>query len=372
MKVNRIAFGALALTVMVSCGKKPDMASILGGGDATPQEYKTLVLNEQDVVLESVYPVTIKGQEDIEIRPRIDGFIDQIFVDEGSIVKQGQTLFKINSPKTEQELTVAKAAVESAKATVATAQLNVDRIRPLAEKNIVSEVQLRTVENALQNAKAAEAQALASLRNAQATMSWTNVSSPVNGVVGSISFRKGSLVNNSNILTTVANTSSVFAYFSLDETGLINFLNNLQGNTQAEKIKNIPPITLTLKDGTVYSEKGKIETIAGIVNQTTGASNFRAEFPNKNGELRSGFSGNISIPKTINSTILVPQEATFTKQNKHLIYKVQGDSVVQTLISVIPTPDGKSYVITDGLKKGDRIVQSGIITLKDGAKIIVK
>ncbi len=372
MKVNRIVFGALALMVMASCGKKADLSSILGGGDTSPQEYKTMELSEQDVVLESVYPVTLKGQEDIEIRPRVEGFIEQIFVDEGSIVKQGQTLFKINSPQSEQALTVAKAAVESAKASVATAQLNVDRIRPLAEKNIVSEVQLRTVVNALQNAKAAETQALANLKNAQATMGWTNVSSPVNGVVGTIAFRKGSFVNNTNTLTTVANTNNVFAYFSLDEIGLINFLNDLPGNSQSEKIKNIPPVTLTLKDGTVYSEKGKIETITGIVNQTTGSSNFRAEFPNKQGVLRSGFSGNISIPKTIEKSVIVPQKATFTQQNKYLIYKVQGDSVVQTLISVVPTPDGQSYVVTNGLKKGDRIVEDGIISLKDGAKIIAK
>lgn len=372
MKVNKIVFGALALTVMVSCGKKADLSSILGGGDTGPKEYKTLELSEQNVVLESVYPVTIKGQEDIEIRPRIDGFIDQIFVDEGSVVRQGQPLFKINSPQTEQSLTVARAAVESAKASVATAQLNVDRIRPLAEKQIVSEVQLRTVENALLNAKASEAQALASLKNAQETMSWTNVSSPVNGVVGTIPFRKGSLVNNSNVLTTVANTSNVFAYFSLDETGLINFLKDLPGNNQAEKIKNIPSVTLKLKDGSVYAEKGKVETITGIVDKTTGATNLRAEFPNAQGVLRSGFSGTISIPRTIDNTILVPQDATFTRQNKYLIYKVQGDSVVQTLISVIATPDGKSYVVTDGLKKGDRIVESGIISLKNGAKIIAK
>lgn len=372
MKVNRIVFGALALTVMASCGKKADLSSILGGGDTGPKEHETIVLEEQDVILESVYPVTIKGQEDIEIRPRIDGFIDEIYVDEGSTVRQGQTLFKINSPQAEQALTVAKASVESAKASVATAQLNVDRIRPLAEKNIVSEVQLRTVENALQNAKASESQAIAGLKNAQATISWTNVSSPVNGVVGTITYRKGSLVNNSNILTTVANTSNVFAYFSLDEKGLINFLNVLPGNTQAEKIKSIPPVTLTLKDGSVYSEKGRIETITGIVNQTTGSTNFRAEFPNKQGVLRSGFSGNISIPRTMENSIIVPQKTTFTQQNKYLIYKVQGDSVVQTLITVTPTPDGKNYVVNSGLKKGDRIVEDGIIMLKDGMKIIAK
>ena len=369
MKVKKIVLGAMALTVLVSCGKKAGMPE---GADAAPREYKTMVLDEQEAVLESVYPVTIKGQEDIEIRPRVDGFIDQIYVDEGAVVKQGQVLFQINSPQSEQALTSAKAAVESAKASVATAQLNVDRIRPLAEKNIVSEVQLRTVENALENSKASQAQALATLRNAQASMGWTRVSSPVNGVVGSIPFRKGSLVNSSNVLTTVANTSNVYAYFSLDETGLINFLKDIPGNTQAEKIKNIPPVTLTLKDGSVYSEKGKVETITGVVNITTGSASFRAEFPNKQGVLRSGFSGTISIPRTIEKSFIIPQKATFTQQDKYLVYKVQGDSVMQTIISVTPMPDGKNYVVTDGLSKGDRIVEDGIITLSNKQKIIVK
>ena len=320
----------------------------------------------------SVYPATIKGREDIEIRPRIDGFIDAIYVDEGSAVRKGQTLFKINSPQAEQSLTSAQASLRSAQAQVNTAKTNVDRVRPLAEENIVSMVQLTTAMDSYQTALAGLAQAEAALKNAQATMSWTNVTSPVDGLVGEIPFRMGSLVSASNILTTVANTGSVYAYFSLNEKELDVYLNTLEGNTQAEKIKNAPQVRLTLADGTVYEHEGKIETITGSVNVTTGSVNFSAEFPNKEGRLRSGISGNIAIPRYMENVVVVPQKATFAHQNKKLIYQVQGDSVIQKVIEVLPTPDGKSYGVTDGLQVGDQIVSDGVATLNHGKKIVTE
>jgi len=370
MKVKKVVFGAMALLLMVSCGNKN--SNPFGAVDTTPQEYPTVVLAKQDVELETVMPVTIKGQEDIEIRPRVDGFIESMYVDEGSVVKKGQTLFKINSPQSVQAVTTAEATIQSAKAQVATAKLNVDRFRPLAEKGIVSKVQLDTYENAYDAALAAEAQGKAALANANATLGWTNVTSPVDGVVGSIPYRLGSLVNSQNTLTTVSSIGNVFAYFSINEKVFVSMLDGLEGKTQAEKINNLPEVTLIMADGTVYSEKGKIKTITGQVNVTTGSVNLRAEFPNGQGVLRSGFSGKISIPKYMEKALVIPQKATFTQQNKYLTYKVQGDSVIQSMISVIPTPDGKNYVVTEGLSEGDRIVTDGLITLSNGKKIIAK
>lgn len=369
MNVNKIVFGAITLMVMVSCGKQ---SNPMMGGSKDPQPYKTQVLAEGDALLESVYPVTIKGKEDVEIRPRIDGFIDAIYVDEGSVVKKGQSLFLINSPSATQALTTAQAAVESAKAQVNTAQLNVDRIKPLADKGIVSATQLETYQNALLSAKASLAQATAQLNNAQATVSWTKVLSPVDGVIGSIPYRQGSLVSSSNVLTTLANTSNVFAYFSLNEKVLAEFLGTLEGKTQAEKIKNAPEITLTLANGSEYENKGKLETITGVINVTTGSANFRAEFPNEHGELRSGTSGKVTIPRTLHNVFVIPQESTFAQQDKLLVYKVQGDSVVQKTILAYPMPDGKNYAVTQGLNSGDRIVTKGVSTLSNGTKIIAE
>lgn len=365
MNVSKFVWGVVALLALISCGKKSGEVR----SDTVLQEYPTITVNKQDATLQTIYPVTIRGKEDIEIRPRVDGFIDAIYIDEGSVVKKGQSLFKINSPQSEQALTTAQAALEAAEAQVNTAKLNVDRFRPLAEKGIVSQVQLETYQNAYTSALASKAQAEASVKNAKATLGWTNVTSPVDGVVGAIPYRQGSLVNNQHVLTSVANTSNVFAYFSLNEKALSEFLEVLEGETQAEKIKHAPQVILTLADGTVYPEKGTIETITGTVNITTGSANFRAEFPNKQGQLRSGTSGTLSIPRVLERVIVIPQKATFAQQDKVLVYKVQADSVIQRIISVLPTPDGKSYAVTGGLDEGDRIVTDGIATLSNGKKI---
>jgi membrane fusion protein (multidrug efflux system) len=359
----KIVLTALVGCLLASCGRK----TVETGNPI--QSYPTTRVSAQSVTLESVYPVTIKGKEDIEIRPRIDGFIDDIYVDEGSVVTAGQTLFKINSPQAEQALEIAKAGVALAEAQRNTALLNFKRMLPLAEKNIISEVQMETYQYAYNAANAAKVQADATLKNAEATLGWTRVTSPVNGVTGAITYRRGSLVNSQNVLTTVANTSRIFAYFSLNEKALTELLNSLEGETQAEKIKNAPDITLVLADGSVYPEKGKIETITGVLNITTGSANFRVEFPNLQGQLRSGTSGRITIPRKLENALVIPQKATFAQQNKVLAYKVQGDSVVQKVISVLATPDSKNYVVTGGLEEGDQIVTDGIATLSHGKKI---
>jgi membrane fusion protein (multidrug efflux system) len=174
------------------------------------------------------------------------------------------------------------------------------------------------------------------------------------------------------VLTTVANTGSIYAYFSLNEKALAQFLTTLSGNTQAEKIQNAPPVTLTLADGTVYPESGKLETISGVLSVTTGSANFRVAFNNAHGMLRSGTSGTVTIPNTLTGVPVIPQKATFDLQDKTFVFKVQGDSVVQRTIGVIPMPDARRYVVTDGLDEGDRIVTVGVNTLSNGQMIQVK
>lgn len=358
----------MTMMVMTSCANNSQAAN----QEAAAQEYPVMVMKTQDADMQSVYPATIKGQEDIEIKPRVDGYIDAIYVDEGSVVKAGQPLFKINSPASEQALTSARASVNSEMARVNTAKVDVERYRPLAEKGIVSEVQLQTYENAYKTAQAVLEQAEATLKNAQAMMSWTTVTSPVDGVVGPVPYRKGSLVNSSNTLTNIANTGNVYAYFSLNERKLMDFLDGVEGSTQYEKIKNMPPVSLVLADGSTYEEQGRIETITGTVDVTTGSANFRAEFPNRSGKLRSGTSGKIIIPKTLNDVFVIPQQATFSQQDKVLVYKMEGDSVKQHLISVQPMPNGLDYAVTHGLSEGDKVVSDGVATLRNGMRIAVR
>jgi membrane fusion protein (multidrug efflux system) len=360
--------GLAAVLLLLSTAACRRQQSV-GTGDVTPPKYPTALIATGSTELVAVYPATVRGREDIEIRPRIDGFIDNIFIDEGSAVKQGQILFKINSPQAEQAVTTAKAAVTSAEAQVATAGLNVERMKPLAEKGIISPVQLETYQNAYSSAQAAHAQTLAQLKNAEATLSWTSVTSPVDGYVGAVTYRKGSLVNNQNVLTTVANTTTVFAYFSLNEKAFVEFLGRLEGNTQAEKLRNAPEVTLTLADGTAYPRKGRIETITGVVNVSTGSVSFRAEFPNEEGILRSGMSGKISIPTHYDSVVLIPQKSTFAQQDKVLVYVVEDGAVKQRIVDVESTPDGQTYIVHKGLTVGERIVTDGVATLVNGTKI---
>ena len=357
MKQNNFFIGGIILiTLFASCSSKKTTEQ--NAMMFEPQTYKTQILEPQKVELQSVFPAVLKGQEDIEIKPRVDGFIEAVYVDEGAKVKKGQSLFRINSPSSLK-------TYEEAQANYNTAKLDVERMRPLAEKNIISDVQLESYENALIAAEAA-------LKQAKATLEWVNVTSPVDGVIGTISYRIGSLVSNTNVLTTVSNTSQMFAYFSMNEKDLYDFLYKWEGNSKAEKIKNMPDVKFILSNGKEYTEPGQIVTISGIVDQTTGAVNIRASFPNSNGLLLSGSSGKVIIPEYINDALVVSQKATFSEQDKTLIFKVQGDSVVQKVIVVTSTPDGQQYVVQSGLEQGDRVVIDDIIGLSHGAKIKVQ
>lgn len=363
MKANVLIPAIIGLVIFNSCNR--------GSGErpASAKEYPTLEVVKQNTILHKTYPATVKGQEDIEIRPRVDGFIEEIYIDEGSVVKKGQPLFRIDSPQSEKEYISAQAQVESAKATVNTALLDVERVRPLSEKGIISDVQLKSAQNAYELALASLAQAEATLRNAAATRSWANITSPVDGIIGTIPYRQGSLVNSQNVLTTVANTGNVYAYFSINEKDLMEMCSRFGVTSQEGIVGNMPKVTLLLPNGDEYTEKGTIETIAGVVSTTTGSVNLRASFPNTGNFLRSGISGKIILPFEIEDVYVIPQEATFALQDKVMVYTVQTDTVRAKTISVLALADGRHYAVTGGLSERQTIVSGGVATLSDGAVI---
>ena len=367
MKGKTIITGIAALLIMFACNGKKESGNEVK--EVVIPEYHTVLASGAETTLISSYPAIIRGQEDIQIKPRLEGFVDAIYVDEGTVVKKGQKLFEINNPAAEQAVAALSAAISSVKAQVNIAKLDVERMQPLADKGIISDVHIQTLKNVYESAIAAEKQAIANYNNAVETNKWSTVISPVDGLVGTITYRQGSLVDKNSVLTTVANTNNIYAYFTLSEKILMDMLRNAEGDSQIEKIKNMPPVTLTLADGTEYIEKGYIETIAGQIDVTTGSVNVRARFANPLGLLRSGASGNVFIPRQLNDVVVISQKSTFKLQDKTLVYKVQGDSVVQKVIDIIEVPDGKSYVITKGLEKGERYVTEGLATLSDGKKI---
>ena len=348
---------------LFSCGKQQQ------SGFNMVKEYPVTTLQPESVELNTSYPATIKGRQDIEIRPNVSGFITQLCVDEGATVHKGQLLFVIDPVQYEEAVKVAEAAVKVAEANVATAQLTADNKAELAKKNIISDYDKQMAFNTLATQKAALAQAKAQLINAKQTLSYTKVSSPSNGVVGTIPLGVGSLVSPSSAtpLTTVSDNSEMFAYFSLNEKQILELAREHGANNL---VQNLPEVQLKLSDGTLYNKKGKIATISGIIDQSTGTSNLRAAFPNPDQLLRSGNTGDILVPIKLDSAILVPQAATYEMQDKRFVYIVQDDSTVKnTEIKILNVDDGKNFVVTSGLKAGDRIVLEGAGTLKDGAQI---
>jgi membrane fusion protein (multidrug efflux system) len=362
-----------ASIVIASCGKKDDKSAQAGGAPQV-KEYKTLILQPQSATLNTDYPASIQGQENIEIRPRVEGYIEKIYVDEGAVVKTGQPLFKINAPEYEQQVRTASASIKSAQASVSTAKLAVNKVKPLVDKGIISKYELESAQYNYESAMATLAQANAALVNAKVNLGYTTVTSPVNGVVGSIPFRLGSLVgsNTAEPLTTVSSIGNVYAYFAMNEKVLLSFTKSASGPL-AQKIKQLPAVSLLLSDGTEYSEKGRIETVNGLINTETGTVNIRARFPNPRGIIRSGSSTTVRIPNEIKDGLLIPQSATFELQDKIFAVTVGKDGKTKNVnITVMENTPGNYYVVTSGLNAGDQIVLEGVATLKDGSQIKVQ
>ena len=371
--MNKQSFlSILAVAVIIaSCGNKNDKSAQAGGAPQV-KEYKTLVLETKSATLNADYPASIQGQQNIEIRPRVEGYIDKIFVDEGAVVKTGQPLFKISAPEYEQQVRTATASIKSAQADLSSAKLAVNKVKPLVEKGIISKYDLESAQYTYESALAALAQANAALVNAKTNLGYTTVTSPVNGVVGSIPFRLGSLVssNTTEPLTTVSSIGNVFAYFAMNEKALLNFTKSGSGTSLAEKIKQLPAVSLLLSDGSTYPEKGRIETVNGLINTETGSVNIRARFPNSKGIIRSGSSTTVRIPNEVKDAILVPQSATFELQDKIFAVTVGKDGKTKNInITVLENTAGNYYVVTSGLKAGDQIVLEGVAALKDGSEI---
>lgn len=361
----------IASVVIASCGKKDDK-SAQGGGAPQVKEYKTLTLQPESATLYTDFPASIQGQQNIEIRPRVEGYIDKIFVDEGAVVKAGQALFKISAPEYEQQVRTASASVKSAQAEVSTAKLAVNKVKPLVEKGIISKYELESAQYNYESAMASLAQANAALVNAKVNLGYTTVTSPVSGVVGSIPFRLGSLVSSATAepMTTVSSIGNVYAYFALNEKILLNFTQENSGAPLAQKIKKMPEVSLVLSDGTTYDEKGRIETVNGLINTETGTVNIRARFPNPKGIIRSGSSTTVRIPNVIKEGIIVPQSATFELQDKIFAVTVGKDRKTKNVnITKLENTAGNYYVITSGLKPGDQIVLEGVASLKEGTEI---
>ena len=366
---SQLLIAMLITTIFIGCKSSADNA---GGFQMPPQELPVITVSSIPATTHQEYTASLQGRKDIEIRPQVDGYIEKIYVDEGARVRKGQTLFQINDRPYREQLNNAKASLGAAKANLANAQINVSKLTPLVQNNVISDVQLKTAQAAYTAAEANVAQAQAVVQSAQISLGYALVRAPSDGYIGKIPLKTGSLVGTTTAepLTILSETKEVYAYFSLSETDFIEFKNQYPGSTIEEKIKQMPPVDLVLADNTVYAEKGKVEIAEGLFDRTAGTITFRATFPNANGVLRSGNTGKIRIAKSLANTIVIPQEATYELQDKVFVFAV-GDSnkVVSKPITITAT-SGNYYLIQSGINPGEKIVYTGLDRLRDGAVIV--
>lgn len=369
MKFSALIAAAVAVVTITSCGggnKRQGM-----GND--PIAYKTLKVKAEDRTINTKYSATIRGRQDIQVVPQVSGTLQRLCVTEGQKVTKGQTLFIIDQVPYQAALNTAQANLEAAKASEATAKLSLESTKSLHEQQVVSDYDLQTAQNTYAQAKAAVAQATASVTNAANSLSYTVVKSPADGVVGTLPYRVGALVGPSipTPLTTVSDNHQMYVYFSMTESQLLEKIREA-GSSEAA-VKALPAVKLQLVDGSEYEEAGKVETISGVVDQSTGSVSMRAVFDNPNGLLHSGSTGNVIIPVEYKELIVVPAAAVKQLQTVHQVFKVvQKDgqrTAVGTNIEVAPYNTGNEFIVTNGLAVGDEIIADGAGMVKEGALV---
>ena len=354
---------AAATMLLASCGG--------GGGRPTfgDNEFPVVTVGTSNTTMQSTYPATIKGVQDVEIHPKVQGFITQINVKEGQTVSAGQVLFVLDNVTYQAQVRQAQAAVNTAQAACNTAKLSFENSQKLHTNGVIGDFELKSATNQYEQAKAALAQAQAGLTSAQEMLSFCYVKSPAAGVVGSLPLKVGTLVSAANTLTTVSNISSMEVYFSMTEKDVLEMGKNPGGLTGA--IEAMPAVKLQLADGTLYGMEGKVTKMSGVIDPATGSVQMIAVFQNPEKLLKSGGSATVVIPHSNTSAILIPQAAVSEVQNKKFVYIVDKDNKAKyTEIKVDPQNDGNNYIVTEGLKAGDKFITNGITKLSDGMEIV--
>ena len=359
MEKSKILMFAASALLLVSCGG--------GGGRPTfgDNEFPVVTVGTSSASSQATYPASIKGVQDVQISPKIGGFITRINVKEGQTVSAGQVLFEIDNATYQAQVRQAQASVNTAQAACNTAKLSYENSQKLFENKVIGDFELKSATNQYEQAKAGLAQAQAALASAKEQLSFCFVKSPASGVVGTLPFKVGALVGAQNVLTTVSNNSSMEVYFSMTEKDALAMSKSGDGLSQ------LPAVQLKLADGTIYGHEGKVTKMSGVIDQATGTVQLIAVFPNAEKLLKSGGSGAIVIPHDNNSAIVIPQSCVSEVQDKKFVYTLGKDNkVVYTEIKVAPQNDGNNYVVTEGLKVGDKYVSNGITKLSDGMVIV--
>ena len=361
--MKKVLMFAAASMLLASCG----------GGGGRPSfgdnEFPVVTVGTSSTTMQSTYPAIIKGVQDVEIHPKVQGFITQINVKEGQTVSAEQVLFVLDNVTYQAQVRQAQAQVNTATAALNTAKLTYDNSQKLFESGVIGDYELQSSKNSYESAVANLAATQASLASAKEMLSFCYVKSPASGVVGSLPLKVGTLVSASNTLTTVSNISSMEVYFSMTEKDVIAMGKNAGGLAGA--IEAMPAVKLKLADGTEYGQEGRVTKMSGVIDAATGSVQIIAVFPNPEKVLKSGGSGTIVIPRSNNDAIIIPQSCVSELQDKKFVYILDKDNKVKyTEIKVDPQNDGNTFIVTEGLKKGDKFVTNGITKLHDGMEIV--
>ena len=361
--MNKIMMFAAATMLLASCG----------GGGGRPSfgdnEFPVVTVGAQSTTMQTTYPAVIKGVQDVEIHPKVQGFITQVNVKEGQTVSAGQVLFVLDNVTYQAQVRQAQASVNTAEAACNTAKLSFENSQKLHENGVIGDFELQSATNQYEQAKASLSLAQASLASAKEMLSYCFVKSPAAGVVGSLPYKVGTLVSAGNTLTTVSNISSMEVYFSMTEKDVLEMGKSAGGLNGA--IKDMPAVKLKLADGTLYGLEGTVTKMSGVIDAATGSVQMIAVFQNPEKLLKSGGSGTIVIPHSNNDAIIIPQSCVSEVQDKLFVYLLGKDNKVKyTEIKVDPQNDGNNFIVTEGLKMGDKFVTNGITKLNDGMEIV--
>ncbi|MBQ9473965.1 MAG: efflux RND transporter periplasmic adaptor subunit [Bacteroidales bacterium] len=344
-----------------SCGSKAPEK------ERTSLPTMTIALSSADI--ETQYAAHLKGKQMVEVRPQVEGVITRICINEGDRVSRGQLLFVIDQVPYRAALDVATANVKAAEAALATARLKLKSNETLYSRNVISDYDLQLSRNEVSTAESALALAKAQETSARNNLSYTEITSPMDGVAGMIPYHVGALVaNNMEMpLVTLSDDATVQAYFSLNEAEALNLLQ--QYGSSAAFLRNAPPVGLVMSNGTRYDGNGKIDAISGIVDASTGAITLRASFENNKRLLPGGGSARVVVMSHRDSVIVIPKAATFELQNRVFVYRVLADTCSATPVEVAKINDGTTYIVESGLNVGDCIVSDGAGLVKEGTKV---
>lgn len=338
----------------------------------TQSSFETMTVKKTDIELPYKFSAKMKGSNDVTITPQASGQLMKICVTEGQQVKKGQTLFIIDSRNARLELEAAQANLQAAKAQENSAKLEYESNKNLFDKKIVSSYMLSNSENAYKQAQAAVAQARAAVNRAKVELGFCTITAPVSGVTGSIPVRVGDQVSPMSELTILSGNTTMYAEFSVNEAIIEEMVHyGINADEMDKYIAELPEATFVMKNGTKYPHKGRVVSLTGVVNSETGSLTAKVSFPNPDGHLYSGIQGTIVMSFAEKNVIVIPQSAVVRLQDKSQVYKVKADSTATAVeIKTLDTGNGKDFIVTTGLKVGEKIITTGANNVTEGQKVL--